>query len=165
MSSLTICRPSAATLSRHASPRQPSSSRDGISQQACSASSASSLNGANGRVTIRAPLSRSVGYRVADVSGCRSERATRAAASSSSSSSPAFSVADVSAPLSLTYLEGNSWLWSVDGVKVLVDPIIEGPLDFGIPWLYCGYKKVLKSLKLDDVIDADLVLITQSLDD
>ncbi|CAI5971901.1 unnamed protein product [Closterium sp. NIES-64] len=60
---------------------------------------------------------------------------------------------------------GNSWLWSVDGVKVLVDPIIEGPLDFGIPWLYTGYKKVLKSLSLDDVIDTDVVLITQSLDD
>ncbi|KAK9903833.1 hypothetical protein M0R45_000940 [Rubus argutus] len=40
----------------------------------------------------------------------------------------------------LTYLEGNSWLWDVGGVKILVDPILVGNLDFGIPWLYDAAK-------------------------
>ncbi|CAI7857989.1 unnamed protein product [Closterium sp. NIES-54] len=163
MSSLAVCRPSAATP--RASPRHASSPRafswQELSGLACTGRNSSKSNA----LTSRAPSSHSAEYRVADVSRCRSNRVITRAAASSSSSSTSVSAADVSAPITLTYLEGNSWLWSVDGVKVLVDPIIEGPLDFGIPWLYTGYKKVLKSLSLDDVIDADVVLITQSLDD
>ncbi|KAH9707520.1 metallo-hydrolase/oxidoreductase superfamily protein [Citrus sinensis] len=48
----------------------------------------------------------------------------------------------------LTYLEGNSWLWDLDGVKVLVDPILVGNLDFGIPWLFDAGKKFLKSFQV-----------------
>lgn len=73
--------------------------------------------------------------------------------------------AKAASPASLTYLEGNSWLWEVEGVRILIDPIIVGPLDFGIPWLYTGRKKVLKTMSLDDVINSDVLLITQSLDD
>eukprot|EP01018_Ginkgo_biloba_P026020 Gb_20323 [translate_table: standard] len=50
-------------------------------------------------------------------------------------------------PLRLTYLEGNSWLWEVGGVKILVDPILVGNLDFGIPWLYDAAKKKLKNFR------------------
>ncbi|KAJ4841362.1 hypothetical protein Tsubulata_016493 [Turnera subulata] len=65
----------------------------------------------------------------------------------------------------LTYLEGNSWLWEVGGVSILVDPILVGNLDFGIPWLYDAAKKFLKSFQLSDLPEVDCLLITQSLDD
>ncbi|XP_057765728.1 uncharacterized protein LOC130986352 [Salvia miltiorrhiza] len=65
----------------------------------------------------------------------------------------------------LTYLEGNSWIWEVGGTKILVDPILVGNLDFGIPWLYDGAKKFIKDFKLDDLPEIDCLLITQSLDD
>ncbi|KAG6671429.1 hypothetical protein I3843_16G003400 [Carya illinoinensis] len=65
----------------------------------------------------------------------------------------------------LTYLEGNSWLWDVGGLKILVDPILVGNLDFGIPWLYDAAKKFLKTFQLSDLPEIDCLLITQSLDD
>ncbi|XP_042490305.1 uncharacterized protein LOC122070244 [Macadamia integrifolia] len=65
----------------------------------------------------------------------------------------------------LTYLEGNSWLWDVGGSKILVDPILVGNLDFGIPWLYDAAKKFLKSFQLRDLPEINCLLITQSLDD
>lgn len=65
----------------------------------------------------------------------------------------------------LTYLEGNSWLWEVGGVKILVDPVLVGNLDFGIPWLYDAAKKILKNFMLDDLPEINCLLITQSLDD
>ncbi|KAK7348869.1 hypothetical protein VNO80_23605 [Phaseolus coccineus] len=73
-----------------------------------------------------------------------------------------FSAADV---FKLTYLEGNSWLWSVGGTNILVDPILVGNLDFGIPWLYDAAKKVLKQFQLSDLPEISCLLITQSLDD
>ncbi|GKF76117.1 hypothetical protein Tco_0225561, partial [Tanacetum coccineum] len=42
---------------------------------------------------------------------------------------------------------GNSWLWEVGGVKLLVDPILVGNLDFGIPLLYDASKKYLKNFQ------------------
>ncbi|EXB89379.1 hypothetical protein L484_017345 [Morus notabilis] len=65
----------------------------------------------------------------------------------------------------LTYLEGNSWLWEVGGLKILVDPILMGNLDFGIPWLYDAAKKFLKNFQLSDLPEIDCLLSTQSLDD
>lgn len=65
----------------------------------------------------------------------------------------------------LTYLEGNSWLWQTCGLNILVDPILVGNLDFGIPWLYEAAKRFLKGFKLDDLPEVDCLLITQSLDD
>ncbi|XP_043717322.1 uncharacterized protein LOC122665276 [Telopea speciosissima] len=65
----------------------------------------------------------------------------------------------------LTYLEGNSWLWDVGGSKILVDPILVGNLDFGIPWLYDAAKKFLKNFQLRDLPEINCLLITQSLDD
>ncbi|CAJ1932281.1 unnamed protein product [Sphenostylis stenocarpa] len=74
----------------------------------------------------------------------------------------AFSAAEV---FKLTYLEGNSWLWNVGGTNILVDPILVGNLDFGIPWLYDAAKKVLKQFQLIDLPEINCLLITQSLDD
>ncbi|KAI3976221.1 hypothetical protein MKX01_019167 [Papaver californicum] len=65
----------------------------------------------------------------------------------------------------LTYLEGNSWIWDVNGLKFLVDPILVGNLDFGIPWLYDAAKKFVKHFQLSDLPELDCLLITQSLDD
>ncbi|KAL5722227.1 hypothetical protein ACHQM5_005773 [Ranunculus cassubicifolius] len=65
----------------------------------------------------------------------------------------------------LTYLEGNAWLWDVGGVMILVDPILVGNLDFGIPWLYDAAKRFLKTFQLSDLPEIDCLLITQSLDD
>ncbi|CAJ2648377.1 unnamed protein product [Trifolium pratense] len=65
----------------------------------------------------------------------------------------------------LTYLEGNSWLWNVAGANILVDPILVGNLDFGIPWLYDASKKFVKNFQLSDLPEIDCLLITQSLDD
>ncbi|GFQ08026.1 hypothetical protein PHJA_002946600, partial [Phtheirospermum japonicum] len=61
--------------------------------------------------------------------------------------------------------QGNSWLWEVGGAKILVDPILVGNLDFGIPWLYDAAKKFLRNFKLEDLPEIDCLLITQSLDD
>ncbi|KAJ0989213.1 hypothetical protein J5N97_007569 [Dioscorea zingiberensis] len=59
-------------------------------------------------------------------------------------SSPSISplICQSSHPIRLTYLEGNSWLWDVAGLNLLVDPIL-----------------------LEDLPELDCLLITQSLDD
>ncbi|CAN6335301.1 unnamed protein product [Urochloa humidicola] len=73
--------------------------------------------------------------------------------------------------LKLTYLEINSWVWEVEAppqqVRILVDPLVVGNLDFGAPWLFDGAKKDpgVKALCVEDLLPADLLLITQSLDD
>lgn len=66
----------------------------------------------------------------------------------------------------LTYLEINGWLVTMNGLTILIDPIPEGNLDFGIPSLYQGMKRVLPSDGLvDSLPDIDCLLITQGLDD
>ncbi|GAU44370.1 hypothetical protein TSUD_241830 [Trifolium subterraneum] len=44
-------------------------------------------------------------------------------------------------------ITGNSWLWNVVGANILVDPILVGNLDFGIPWLYDASKKFVKNFQ------------------
>ncbi|KAK1412081.1 hypothetical protein QVD17_33047 [Tagetes erecta] len=65
----------------------------------------------------------------------------------------------------LTYLEANGWLWEVGGVKILVDPVLVGNLDFGHPLIYSGSKKYLKNFQLTDLPEIDCILITQYLSD
>ena len=66
----------------------------------------------------------------------------------------------------LAYLEINGWLVTMNGLTILIDPILEGNLDFGIPSLYQGKKRVLPSNGLvDSLPDIDCLLITQGLDD
>ncbi|KAM3271195.1 hypothetical protein ACQJBY_041769 [Aegilops geniculata] len=91
-----------------------------------------------------------------------------------SSSAAATTPATTTSPsaVKLTYLEFNGWLWELPGgFRVLVDPILVGNLDFGIPWLFDAAKKALpKSQPAPDAgllagAGVDLLLITQSLDD
>lgn len=68
--------------------------------------------------------------------------------------------------LLLTYLEINGFLMTTNGVTILIDPILEGPLDFGIPKLYTGRKKNLPSVNLvESLPPIDCILLTQGLDD
>ncbi len=68
--------------------------------------------------------------------------------------------------LVLTYLEINGFLMTIAGVTILIDPILEGSLDFGIPDVYTAKKKNLSSLSLcDSLPPIDCILITQGLDD
>ncbi|XP_037438930.1 uncharacterized protein LOC119306963 [Triticum dicoccoides] len=74
------------------------------------------------------------------------------------------------AAVKLTYLEFNGWLWELPGgFRVLVDPILVGNLDFGIPWLFDAAKKTLPNPNSQPdaglLAGVDLLLITQSLDD
>lgn len=36
----------------------------------------------------------------------------------------------------------------MNGLKLLVDPILVGTLDFGIPWLYDAAKRILKNFSV-----------------
>ena len=66
----------------------------------------------------------------------------------------------------LTYLEINGWLISTGGATILVDPILEGALDFGIPTIYSANKRTLPSMGLcDELPTIDCLLITQGWDD
>ncbi|TYG90607.1 hypothetical protein ES288_A12G195200v1 [Gossypium darwinii] len=96
------------------------------------------------------------------LSTCRWDKVASAVVSEESAVGSSSSGTDV---FNLTYLEGNSWLWDISGVRVLVDPILVGNLDFGIPWLYDAAKKFLKNFELTDLPQVDCLLITQSLDD
>ncbi|KAJ7543818.1 hypothetical protein O6H91_09G053300 [Diphasiastrum complanatum] len=51
------------------------------------------------------------------------------------------------------------------GISILVDPILEGNLDFGLPWLYSGAKRELRNYKVENLPKVDHLLITQGLDD
>mmetsp|Transcript_41883 Transcript_41883/g.132218 ORF Transcript_41883/g.132218 Transcript_41883/m.132218 type:complete len:340 (+) Transcript_41883:100-1119(+) len=74
--------------------------------------------------------------------------------------------AETSGGATLTYLEINGWLISANGVTVLVDPVLEGRLDFGIPALYAASKRVLpESGSTSSLPPLDALLITQGLDD
>ncbi|XP_028768222.1 uncharacterized protein LOC114725817 isoform X2 [Neltuma alba] len=92
----------------------------------------------------------------------RRNRVLSAVVSEENAVGSSFSDTDV---FKLTYLEGNSWLWNVGGANILVDPILVGNLDFGIPWLYDAAKKLLKKFQLSDLPEINYLLITQSLDD
>ncbi|KAK8657622.1 hypothetical protein V6N13_035852 [Hibiscus sabdariffa] len=96
------------------------------------------------------------------LSTCRWDKGVSAVVSEESAVGSSSSGTDA---FKLTYLEGNSWLWDVSGVRILVDPILVGNLDFGIPWLYDAAKKFIKNFKLSDLPQFDCLLITQSLDD
>lgn len=62
--------------------------------------------------------------------------------------------------MQLLLSQGNSWLWEVDGARILVDPILVGNLDFGIPLLYDAAKKILRNFQ---VFSTSLVLFVINL--
>ena len=51
-------------------------------------------------------------------------------------------------------LQGNSWLWKLNGMNILVDPVLVGNLDFGIPFLYDAAKKseIMKKFTVSNVL-------------
>ena len=68
----------------------------------------------------------------------------------------------------ITYLEINCLLLSLGGLNVLIDPLLEGPLDFGLPEaLYSASKRSLPPAGLVDALlpELDAVIISQGLDD
>lgn len=65
----------------------------------------------------------------------------------------------------LTWLEINGWLLSSAGVTVLLDPLLEGALDFGIPDIYSARRRVLPDGLTAMLPALDGLLITQGLDD
>jgi hypothetical protein len=58
-------------------------------------------------------------------------------------------------------LQGNSWLWEVAGLQILVDPVLVGNLDFGIPFLYDAAKKskLMKEYNVRETIIICLLLL------
>jgi L-ascorbate metabolism protein UlaG (beta-lactamase superfamily) len=70
-------------------------------------------------------------------------------------------------PASLRYLETNAWDLTIGGINIAIDPVLYSPLDFGIPLLYEGKKKVIDGKEeLNRIIEkSDYVLLSQGLDD
>ena len=65
------------------------------------------------------------------------------------------------------YLESNSWDIKLDEIRILLDPVLIGNLDFGIPLLYKGERLVIDgNQELQDLSKVtDYILITQGFDD
>jgi len=65
------------------------------------------------------------------------------------------------------YLESNSWDVSLGNIRILLDPVLIGPLDFGIPYLYKGERVYINGNKELESLSklTDYVLITQGFDD
>jgi len=76
-----------------------------------------------------------------------------------------FAVASLASRATIRYLEGNSWFLQLNRVKILIDPVLGSPLDFGIPLLYKGEKKNIDGISYIKNSNIDYVLITQGFDD
>jgi L-ascorbate metabolism protein UlaG (beta-lactamase superfamily) len=64
--------------------------------------------------------------------------------------------------MQLTWLDSNSWLITLGGKNILLDPWLVGNLSFGnLPWLFQGTKTVERPLPPD----IDLILLSQGLPD
>ncbi|PUZ68116.1 hypothetical protein GQ55_3G489800 [Panicum hallii var. hallii] len=123
-------------------------------------------------VWLRRPDPRSI------VAAASSSRPSSSSASEQSAATISKGKTRRKVTLKLTYLEINSWVWEVQPqgqglapLRILVDPLVVGNLDFGAPWLFDGAKKnpSVKALGVDELLapetGPDLLLITQSLDD
>ncbi|CAM9432102.1 unnamed protein product [Ectocarpus sp. 6 AP-2014] len=69
--------------------------------------------------------------------------------------------------IKLTYLELNSWMWEVNGINILVDPVF-GTLDFGVPLLVRANKQVLSDgerAMRELAAVTDFLVISQGFDD
>lgn len=61
-----------------------------------------------------------------------------------------------------TWLDSNSWLWEIDGIRILVDPWLVETLVFGdSPWLFEGKRP--QPMPIPESID--LILLSQGLPD
>jgi L-ascorbate metabolism protein UlaG (beta-lactamase superfamily) len=70
-------------------------------------------------------------------------------------------------PISLRYLESNSWLLQFGALKIAIDPVLSGPLDFGAPVFYSGTRRIVDGDKeLENIAESVAhVLISQGFDD
>lgn len=90
-----------------------------------------------------------------------------------------FGGTSASSPFSFCFLESNSWEIRTKAIHFLIDPVLD-TLDFGIPWLYSGKKRVLngpeelsrlvKNHRQSSPFELsseyiDFILISQGLDD
>lgn len=65
------------------------------------------------------------------------------------------------------YLETNCWALELGGMTILVDPVLQAPLTFGVPLIYSGTKRWINGpQELERYAStADVVLISQGFDD
>ena len=64
--------------------------------------------------------------------------------------------------MQLTWLDSNSWLIEIAGLRILLDPWLVGSLTFGdLPWLFEGKKKTARSIPES----IDMILLSQGLED
>ncbi|MGI0482561.1 MBL fold metallo-hydrolase [Geminocystis sp. CENA526] len=64
--------------------------------------------------------------------------------------------------MQLTWLDSNSWLIEMAGLRILLDPWLVGSLIFGdLPWLFEGKKRTVRSMPES----IDLILLSQGLED
>lgn len=70
-------------------------------------------------------------------------------------------------PITLKYLESNSWLLTYGQLTVAIDPVLQGNLDFGIPLLYSGSRRYIDGEEALKTVaqTANYILISQGLDD
>jgi L-ascorbate metabolism protein UlaG (beta-lactamase superfamily) len=62
----------------------------------------------------------------------------------------------------LTWLDSNSWLIEMAGLRILLDPWLVGPLVFGnAPWFFKGERTAQRPIPAD----IDLILLSQGLED
>ncbi|CAN0564852.1 unnamed protein product, partial [Ectocarpus sp. 12 AP-2014] len=67
----------------------------------------------------------------------------------------------------LRFLELNSWMWEVNGINILVDPVF-GTVDFGVPLLVQANKQVLSDgerAMRELAAVTDFLVISQGFDD
>jgi L-ascorbate metabolism protein UlaG (beta-lactamase superfamily) len=68
--------------------------------------------------------------------------------------------------MKLTRIDLNSWIFSIAGKTVLVDPWLVDPLDFyGLPWLFRAYHNTPLAFTPATLPAIDLLLISQGVDD
>lgn len=68
--------------------------------------------------------------------------------------------------MSVRFLESNSWEVKLNQMNLLIDPVMS-QLDFGVPMLYSGNKRVIDGPKELEILcrTSDYVVITQGFDD
>jgi L-ascorbate metabolism protein UlaG (beta-lactamase superfamily) len=68
--------------------------------------------------------------------------------------------------MKLTWIDLNSWIFEIAGVKILVDPWLVDPLVFyGQPWLFTAHHATPPIYTPQTLPPIDLILLSQGLDD
>ncbi|MBL1176451.1 MBL fold metallo-hydrolase [Pantanalinema sp. GBBB05] len=68
--------------------------------------------------------------------------------------------------MKLTRIDLNSWIFTVAGQTILVDPWLVDPMVFyGLPWLFTAYHNTPPIFTPETLPSIDLILLSQGLDD